>query len=93
MLISNGLLLFNINEYGSVLGYYSGYLCRGKEASCIQYDLHKGIDDSTYVLYEVWKDNEALTRHAHSIKSIERALLIYLHRGKYIGYKPSSNVE
>lgn len=37
-----------------------------EEAGCIQYDLHKGIDDPTYVLYEVWKDNEALTRHAQS---------------------------
>ncbi|WP_412679750.1 putative quinol monooxygenase [Brevibacillus choshinensis] len=29
-------------------------------------DTHKGIDDSTYVHYEVWKTNEELTRHAQS---------------------------
>lgn len=42
-----------------------------EEAGCIQYDLHKGIDDSTYVLFEAWQDNEALTLHAQSSHYLE----------------------
>jgi len=37
-----------------------------EEAGCIRYDLHKGIDEPAFVLYETWEDSEALSRHAQS---------------------------
>lgn len=36
------------------------------EAGCIRYDLHQSLDNSTFVLYEVWKDNEAVDSHIQS---------------------------
>lgn len=36
-----------------------------EEASCIKYDLHQS-EDQTFVLYEVWKDEETLEYHIQS---------------------------
>ncbi|MBY6054463.1 putative quinol monooxygenase [Cytobacillus firmus] len=36
-----------------------------EEAGCIKYDLHQS-EDQTFVLYEVWKDEEALKYHIQS---------------------------
>lgn len=36
-----------------------------EEAGCIKYDLHQS-EDQTFVLYEVWKDEEALEHHIQS---------------------------
>jgi quinol monooxygenase YgiN len=36
-----------------------------EEAGCIKYDLHQS-EDQTIVLYEVWKDEEALEHHIQS---------------------------
>ncbi|TCN21171.1 putative quinol monooxygenase [Mesobacillus foraminis] len=36
-----------------------------EEAGCIKYDLHQS-EDLTFVLYEVWKDEEALEHHIQS---------------------------
>lgn len=37
-----------------------------EEPGCIQYELHRSVDDHTFVLYEVWKDNEAVASHTQS---------------------------
>ncbi|MGE7776194.1 putative quinol monooxygenase [Chitinophaga sp. NPDC101104] len=35
-----------------------------KEAACIQYDLHQGLDDKhVFVFYEIWKDQQGLDAH------------------------------
>ncbi|WP_158978355.1 putative quinol monooxygenase [Cellulophaga sp. L1A9] len=35
-----------------------------KEEGCIRYDLHQGIDEeSTFVFYEIWRDQKALDFH------------------------------
>ncbi|KZB90384.1 monooxygenase [Bacillus sp. VT 712] len=36
-----------------------------EEAGCIKYDLHQS-EDQTFVLYEVWKDEETLEYHIQS---------------------------
>ncbi|MDG4657338.1 putative quinol monooxygenase [Ectobacillus antri] len=33
------------------------------EAGCIQYTLHEATDQSTFVFYEIWQDEEALQSH------------------------------
>ncbi|MBO0593417.1 antibiotic biosynthesis monooxygenase [Cellulophaga sp. E16_2] len=48
-----------------------------KEDGCIRYDLHQGIDDeSTFVFYEIWKDQKALDFHNQTsyIKAIGSSL-------------------
>jgi quinol monooxygenase YgiN len=37
-----------------------------EEVGCIKYDVHQSIEDRTFVLYEVWKDNEAIDSHIQS---------------------------
>lgn len=37
-----------------------------KEEGCIQYDLHQSIEDATYIIYEVWQDEEAVEKHINS---------------------------
>lgn len=37
-----------------------------EEAGCIKYDVHQAVEDYTFVLYEVWKNNEALDSHIQS---------------------------
>jgi quinol monooxygenase YgiN len=37
-----------------------------EEVGCIKYDVHQSIEDHTFVLYEVWKDNEAIDSHIQS---------------------------
>lgn len=37
-----------------------------QEDGCLQYDLHQSMEDQTYVLYEVWKDNEAVEAHINT---------------------------
>jgi quinol monooxygenase YgiN len=37
-----------------------------EEAGCIKYNLHQSVGDYTFVLYEVWKDNEAVEHHIQS---------------------------
>ena len=32
----------------------------------IQYDVHQSIEDSTFVIYEVWKDQQAIETHINS---------------------------
>lgn len=35
-----------------------------QEAACLQYDLHRGIDDpELFTFYEIWESAEALDRH------------------------------
>ncbi|WCK54871.1 putative quinol monooxygenase [Aneurinibacillus sp. Ricciae_BoGa-3] len=41
-------------------------LASREEIGCIEYNLNQSVEDDTFVLYEVWKDNEALDRHAGS---------------------------
>ena len=41
-------------------------LASKEEAGCIKYDLHQSVEDHTFVLYEVWKDNEAVESHIQS---------------------------
>ena len=48
-----------------------------KEDGCIRYDLHQGIDDeSTFVFYEIWKDQKALDFHNQTsyIKALGNSL-------------------
>lgn len=37
-----------------------------EEVGCIKYDVHQDVEDHTFVLYEVWKDNEAVDNHIRS---------------------------
>lgn len=37
-----------------------------EEAGCLRYDLHRGIDEPTFVLHEAWKDSEAVQSHIQS---------------------------
>ncbi|MCA0988628.1 putative quinol monooxygenase [Guptibacillus algicola] len=37
-----------------------------KETGCIQYDLHRSIEDSTYIIQEVWQNEEAVKGHINS---------------------------
>lgn len=37
-----------------------------KEAGCIKYDIHQSLEDNTFVLHEIWKDNNALDSHIRS---------------------------
>lgn len=37
-----------------------------QEIGCIKYNLHHSVEDNTFVLYEVWEDNEAIERHIKS---------------------------
>ncbi|WP_377891004.1 putative quinol monooxygenase [Alkalihalobacillus sp. R86527] len=37
-----------------------------KEPGCIQYDLHRSIEGSTYIIHEVWKDEQAVEAHISS---------------------------
>ncbi|WP_226659235.1 putative quinol monooxygenase [Pseudalkalibacillus hwajinpoensis] len=37
-----------------------------KEEGNIQYDVHQSIEDTTFVIYEVWKDQQAIETHIHS---------------------------
>jgi quinol monooxygenase YgiN len=34
-----------------------------KEVGCIKYNLYKSVEDNTFVLYEVWENNEAIENH------------------------------
>lgn len=34
-----------------------------EEVGCIQYIIHQSIEDQTFVLYEIWKDLEAVEIH------------------------------
>lgn len=35
-----------------------------REAGCLQYDLHQGIDDTTlFTFYEIWESQEVLDLH------------------------------
>ena len=36
------------------------------EEGNIQYDVHQSIEDSTFVIYEVWKDQQAFETHSNS---------------------------
>ncbi|MFD1030173.1 putative quinol monooxygenase [Metaplanococcus flavidus] len=36
------------------------------EAGCLNYVLHQSIEDDTFVLYETWKDIDALQSHIGS---------------------------
>lgn len=36
------------------------------EEGNIQYDVHQSIEDSTFVIYEVWKDQQAIEMHINS---------------------------
>ncbi|MFP3489745.1 putative quinol monooxygenase, partial [Staphylococcus sp. SIMBA_130] len=36
------------------------------EEGNIQYDVHQSIEDSTFVIYEVWKDRQAIETHINS---------------------------
>ena len=37
-----------------------------QEVGCIKYSLHHSVEANTFVLYEVWKDNEAIEGHVNS---------------------------
>jgi quinol monooxygenase YgiN len=37
-----------------------------QENGCIQYNLHKSIEDNTFVLYEEWENNEAIVNHSQT---------------------------
>ncbi|MDR4945432.1 putative quinol monooxygenase [Neobacillus cucumis] len=37
-----------------------------QEKGCINYKLHKSIEDNTFVLYEEWENNEAIENHIKS---------------------------
>lgn len=41
-------------------------LASREEAGCIMYNLHQSVEDCTFVLYEVWEDNEAVASHIQS---------------------------
>ena len=36
------------------------------EEGNIQYDVHQSIEDTTFVIYEVWKDQQAIETHINS---------------------------
>ncbi|MDP4549395.1 putative quinol monooxygenase [Alkalihalobacillus macyae] len=37
-----------------------------EEEGCIQYDVHQSIEDTTFVIYEVWKNQNAVESHINS---------------------------
>lgn len=37
-----------------------------EEEGCIQYNIHQSVDTNTFVLYEVWKDQDAVDSHAQT---------------------------
>ncbi|MGX9134157.1 putative quinol monooxygenase [Rummeliibacillus sp. JY-2-4R] len=37
-----------------------------QETGCITYNLHKSVDENTFVLYEEWVNNEAMEEHIRS---------------------------
>lgn len=37
-----------------------------KESGCIQYDVHQSMQDSNYILIEVWENEEAVEAHINS---------------------------
>ena len=37
-----------------------------EEDGCIQYDVHQSIEDTTFVIYEVWKHQDAVESHINS---------------------------
>lgn len=37
-----------------------------EEAGCIKYDVHRSVEDHTFVLHEVWRDNKAIDSHIKS---------------------------
>lgn len=48
-----------------------------QEAGCLTYDLHKSVDDDTFVLYEKWASQEALESHVNSAHYQEYRESIY----------------
>ncbi|MCA0173157.1 putative quinol monooxygenase [Bacillus sp. RAR_GA_16] len=36
------------------------------EEGNIQYDVHQSIEEPTFVIYEVWKDQQAIEKHVNS---------------------------
>jgi quinol monooxygenase YgiN len=46
-------------------------LASSKEAGCLKYTLHQSFEDDTFILYEVWKDNEAVKSHIQSSHYLE----------------------
>jgi len=38
-----------------------------EEAGCIQYTIHQSIEDQTFVLYEIWKDLQAVEIHNETV--------------------------
>jgi quinol monooxygenase YgiN len=37
-----------------------------QEAGCLTYNLHKSVDDNTFVLYEEWANKESIEKHINS---------------------------
>lgn len=37
-----------------------------EEEGCIQYDVHQSLEDITFVIYEVWKNQDAVESHINS---------------------------
>ncbi|TKD72452.1 putative quinol monooxygenase [Pseudalkalibacillus hwajinpoensis] len=36
------------------------------EEGCVQYDVHQSIEDTTFVIYEVWENQGAVESHINS---------------------------
>lgn len=42
-----------------------------EENGCVMYTLHQSVEDDTFVLYEVWKDEVAVERHNYTRHYLE----------------------